>query len=92
VEPGMQIPIKDQLELVGKVVAVVGPAFAALKAIVIYAVDHSMDRKSSKTVEEIDAYLTRLTKLESREFRQLVALRHIYRSLRPSTRTIMFQL
>jgi hypothetical protein len=65
VDASMQLPVKDQLELVAKAVGIGAPAFAALKGLIIYALDHSMDRKSSKIVEEIDAYLTRLTKLES---------------------------
>lgn len=52
------------LELLTKIGGIAGAAFAALKVSITYAVDQTLNRKAAKTVDEIDAFLGRLVKLE----------------------------
>lgn len=52
-------------ELTAKIVGIAGPSFALLKSLITYAVDHSIARKATRTIEEIDLCLGRSAKLEN---------------------------
>ena len=67
------MPIKDELELAAKIVAVAVPSFSALKASVTYARDRSLLRRQSEALNKVDSCVERMSKL--RENSDLFAIR-----------------
>ena len=55
----------DLLENALKVVGICGPLFTAGKSVVLFAKDHSLERKRRKTIEEVTTCLNRLQALKT---------------------------